>query len=310
MITTVTLNAAIDKTYYIAKFQPGTVHRVTRQIAEPGGKGNNVAKVVRLLGGEVAATGFAAGGNGVFIEDELNRRGIQASFVKASGESRLCLNMIDESTGESTEVLELGADIAETHIAELKETLRELARRSSVVALSGSLPPGTPGDLYVELIRIVKAEGARAFLDTSGKALSEALGAKPDFVKPNEHELAQWLGCDRLSEAECVEAARKLAAGGIAQVCVTLGEKGAVAFLDGKGYRVLPPKIEAVNTVGCGDSFVAGMAYGEDRGLAPEEKLRIAAAASAANAMSAKAGHIDEDRYQAYLRQVEVRPLP
>lgn len=309
MITAVTLNAAIDKTYYVTKFETGRVHRVTKQIAEPGGKGNNVAKIIRLLGGEVTASGFVAGGNGAVIERMLAERGIPTAFVQVQGESRLCLNIIDEESGESTEVLEQGPAVTEADVAKLKETIRTLAAKSKIVAFSGSLPQGAPSGLYGDLIAIARSKGAKVYLDTSGKALSESLAAKPDLIKPNEQELAQWLGKETLTEAEVIEAARKLADEGIRQVCVTLGGEGSVAILDGAAYRVKAPVIEAVNTVGCGDSFVGGMAYGEVQGWSPEERLRAATAAAAANAMSERAGHLEHERYEAYLSQVDVRPL-
>lgn len=306
MITTVTLNAAIDKTYYVNHFELGGVQRISRQISEPGGKGNNVAKVIALLGGEVTATGFVAGSSGSFIEKSLKDRGIQTSFVRVAGESRVCLNIIDESDGTSTELLEQGPVINENQVTEIKKTIHRLALQSSIVVLSGSLPPDAPADLYADLIGIIQSTNARVFLDTSGAGLSSGLKAQPYFVKPNETELAQWMGRDRLVEAAWVEAAQKLSGEGIAQVCVTLGDRGAIAFIDGKGYRVIPPSIQAVNTVGCGDSFVAGMAFAEERGDSPAEKLRIASAAAAANAMSDKAGHIDYKLFQDYVKQVQV----
>ncbi|TLS48745.1 1-phosphofructokinase [Paenibacillus antri] len=306
MIATVTLNSAIDKTYYLGGFGKGGVYRVARQIAEPGGKGNNVAKVARLLGAEVAASGFAAGANGAFIVGRLAERGIRTAFVQAQGESRICLNIIDETDGSSTELLEQGPVVTETDVAELKRTLRELASSSSIVVLSGSLPQGVPVSLYAELIETIRTANAKAYLDTSGAAFAAALQAKPDFVKPNEQELAAWLGRELRSEDEVAQAASSLAYLGIGAVCVTLGGRGAIAFLDGKGYRVKAPKLEAVNTVGCGDSFVAGMAYAAERGASPEERLRSAAAAAAANAMSDRAGHLELRRYKEYLNEVEV----
>ncbi|HEY4391398.1 MAG TPA: 1-phosphofructokinase [Paenibacillus sp.] len=309
MITTVTLNAAIDKTYYVHSFIPGEVHRVARQVAEPGGKGNNVAKVIRLLGGEVTASGFIAGNNGTFIEAGLQARGIDTAFIAAKGESRVCLNIMDESSGLSTELLEQGPAVGRSQIAQLKQNLLGLSRDSSIVVLSGSLPPGAPAELYAELISIVKTAGARAYLDTSGIAFSAGIEAKPHFVKPNEHELAVWLGKVSLTENESIEAAHKLSDEGISQVCVTLGERGTIAVIDGQGFRVNPPTIQAVNTVGCGDSFVAGMAYSESRGDSPAERLRIATAAAAANAMSERAGHIEDDVFQHFLHQVKVVPL-
>ncbi|WMT41395.1 1-phosphofructokinase family hexose kinase [Paenibacillus sp. D2_2] len=309
MITTVTLNAAIDKTYYVHSFISGEVHRVARQVAEPGGKGNNVAKVIRLLGGKVTASGFIAGNNGTFIEAGLQARGIDTAFIAANGESRVCLNIMDESSGLSTELLEQGPAVGRSQIAQLKQNLLGLARDSSIVVLSGSLPPGAPAELYAELISIVKTAGARAYLDTSGIAFSAGIEAKPHFVKPNEHELAVWLGKVSLTENESIEAAHKLSDEGISQVCVTLGERGTIAVIDGQGFRVNLPMIQAVNTVGCGDSFVAGMAYSESRGDSPAERLRIATAAAAANAMSERAGHIEDDVFQRFLHQVKVVPL-
>lgn len=309
MITTVTLNAAIDKTYYVPSFIPGEVHRVARQVAEPGGKGNNVAKVIRLLGGEVTASGFIAGNNGAFIETEMQARGIHTAFIAASGESRVCLNIMDEASGLSTELLEQGPVVGRAQLAQLKQDLLELARNSSIVVLSGSLLPGASAELYAELIGIVKEAGARAYLDTSGIALSAGIEAKPHFVKPNEHELAVWLGKVSLTENECIEAAKKLFDEGISQVCVTLGERGTIAVIERQVFRVSPPSIQAINTVGCGDSFVAGMAFSEACGDAPVDRLRIATAAAAANAMSERAGHIEEDVFNLYLHQVKVEPL-
>lgn len=309
MITTVTLNAAIDKTYYAHSFRLGEVQRVVRQIAEPGGKGNNVAKVIRLLGGNATSTGFIAGSSGSFIDDSLKQRGIETSFVRVPGESRVCLNIVDTSNGISTELLEAGPTIDGKHVKEIKKTLQRLAMESSIIVLSGSLPPGAPADLYSELISMIHTSKARAYLDTSGSALRSGLLARPYLVKPNKQELTALMGRELLHDADLIEAAEKVASVGIQQVCVTLGNRGAIAFIDGEGYWVTPPLIKPVNTVGCGDSFVAGMAFADDRGDSPKEMLRIACAASAANAMSDKAGHIDYTLFQEYLKQVKVVSL-
>ncbi|MEC0136810.1 1-phosphofructokinase family hexose kinase [Paenibacillus macerans] len=309
MITTVTLHAAIDRTYYVDEFSLGQVHRVARQVDEPGGKGNNVAKVIRQLGGQVTATGIIAGASGAFIERGLAERGIETAFVHAPGESRVCLNILDESSGSSTELLGQGPAITEPQIAAIKETLHSLAQKSSIVVLSGSLPAGAPENMYAELINIVRSAGAKAFLDTGGAAFSAGLTASPRFVKPNEQELAGWLGREPRELSEWVRAAQLLADQGIAEVCVTLGSRGAVAVLDGAGYVVTPPAIRPVNAVGCGDAFVAGMAYAEERGDSAADRLRTAAAAAAANAMSAKAGDIDYRLFREYESQVQIIAL-
>ncbi|MDN4602363.1 1-phosphofructokinase [Paenibacillus sp. F6_3S_P_1C] len=309
MITTVTLHAAIDRTLYVDKFGVGQVHRVTREVNEPGGKGNNVAKVIRQLGGQVMATGIIAGNNGVFIESSLTERGIQTDFIRSEGESRVCLNILDDSNGSSTELLGRGPTMSEAEVEAIKEKVHRLASQSSTVILSGSLPPGAPETLYAELIRIVRSADSRAFLDTGGTAFSVGLSATPHFVKPNEQELAEWLGQKPSEISECTRAAHMLANQGINEVCITLGSTGALAILNGTAYMVKPPAIQPVNTVGCGDAFVAGMAYASERGDSAESRLRTAVAAAAANAMSSKAGDIDYDLFEEYEHQVQVIPL-
>lgn len=306
MIATVTLNAAIDKTYYVSGFAAGSVHRVVRQIAEPGGKGNNVAKVITLLGGDVVATGCIAGSTGTFIEESLALRGIRTAFVRIPGESRICLNIVDELHVSSTELLEQGPSAGSSDLQALKETVRTLGSQASIVVLSGSLIPGGPADLYVELIGIARSGGARVYLDTSGEALINGIRSKPDLIKPNGQELAQLAGIRPTDYGQYAETAARLQAGGISQICVTMGELGALACIDGVVYRVRPPVVNAVNPVGCGDAFVAGFAYADELGLPAEERLRMATAAAAANAMSEKAGDLERELYERYLEEVRI----
>ncbi|MGC5772142.1 1-phosphofructokinase family hexose kinase [Paenibacillus pabuli] len=309
MITTVTLHAAIDRTLYVDKFGVGQVHRVTRQVNEPGGKGNNVAKVICQLGGQVTATGVIAGDSGVFIESSLTERGIRTSFIQSPGDSRVCLNILDDSSGSSTELLGQGPTMSGAEVEAIKKQVEELATQSSAVVMSGSLPPGAPNTLYAELIRLVRSAGARAFLDTGGTAFSAGLSASPHFVKPNEQELTEWLGKKPRDVSEWSRAAYMLADQGIDEVCITLGSNGALAVLNGTAYMVKPPSIQPVNTVGCGDAFVAGMAYSGERGDSSESRLRTAVAAAAANAMSTRAGDIDYVLFEQYEHQVQVIPL-
>ncbi|MDI4648264.1 1-phosphofructokinase family hexose kinase [Cohnella hashimotonis] len=309
MIATVTLNAAVDKTYYVSGFAAGAVQRVRRQIAEPGGKGNNVAKVVRLLGGDATATGFLAGSAGAFIEERLAAKGIRTSFVHISGESRTCLNIVDEANGASTELLEEGPAVGEAELAEIKDAVGRLGAQASVVVLSGSLPAGAPADLYAELVGIARSAGARVYLDASGEALALGIGAGPDLIKPNEEELGRLAGLRRLDASQLARTAAKLHSQGVRQVCATRGRQGAVACMDGQLYRVIAPSVSAVNAVGCGDAFVAGMAYADEMGLPPADRLRMAAAAAGAAAMTDRAGELDPEVYERLLGRVAVLTL-
>lgn len=306
-ITTVTLNAAIDKTYYLAEIVKGKVMRAQKVMAAAGGKGINVARVIRQLGHEdVAVTGFVGGYNGRFIAEQVRELGIAEEFVKVAGESRLCLNFIDRRDGSSTEVLEPGPDLWPEQAEEMKAKLRMLASQSRLVIFSGSIPQGLPGDFYADLIRIAASSGAEVFLDASGEPLAYGLEAVPQLIKPNEDEIRPWMtgsGEDALAAA-----LNQLMEKGISNVVVTLGAEGALAGIKGRIYRVHIPRVEAVNTVGCGDAFMAGFAYGYVRNWTPENCLRHAAAAGCANALSPIAGDLYVSDHEKLVQEVSVQP--
>jgi tagatose 6-phosphate kinase len=304
-ITTVTLNAAIDKTYYLSELAKGKVMRATRVMATAGGKGVNVARVLRQLGhGEVTATGFVGGYNGRFIAEQVRELGIAEEFVNVPGESRLCLNFIDRADGSSTEVLEPGPDLLPEQAQQMKGKLGSLAAQSRLVIFSGSIPQGLPSDLYADLIKIASSSGAEVFLDTSGAALSHGLEAGPQLIKPNEDEIRPWMS--GTGEQATAKAITRLMRKGLSHVVVTLGADGALAGIRGNLYRVRSPKMEVVNTVGCGDAFVAGFAYGHVQDWAPEQCLRHAAAAGCANALSPIAGDLRASDHEQFVRQVQV----
>jgi len=293
LITTVTLNAAVDKTYYVPAFAKGKVSRVERELSTAGGKGLNVARVLRQLGhADVAATGFIGGYNGQYIATRTREAGIRPEFVEVEGESRVCLNVIDGQDGSSTELLEPGPTIGEESLALFKERFVLLSRESAIVAISGSLPRGVPAGFYAELVGLAREAGAEALLDTSGEALALGSAALPSFVKPNEDEIAALLPGEQARDLRAGLSA--LAARGLPCVVATLGGAGAVAAVDGRLYRVRVPEIAPVNTVGSGDAFVAGYAFGRARGWTAEDCLKHAAAAGSANALSPRTGDVDD----------------
>lgn len=314
MITTVTFNAAVDKTYFLDQWKKNDVSRVRRVLSEPGGKGINVAKVVKDLGGQAVATGFVAGFNGQFIRSKLDEMEIPHQFLDVEGESRLCLNMMDASDGTSTELLEPGPTVTQENLDSMKKHLLQAVQNSQIIVLSGSLPAGVSADAYADIIGEIKATGTKVFLDTSGEALRNGVKAVPDFIKPNETEIAQLIG-EEITEhtgdlhERLLVHAHEIAGRGIENVCITLGGDGAVAVINGSGYRVKTPKITPVNTVGCGDAFVAGFAYAKEKGEAPEDCLRVAAAASVANAMERAAGSVKKENFESFLKEVQIEQV-
>ena len=309
MILTVTLNAAIDKRYVVDDCRMGEVNRVKECTYVPGGKGLNVSKPASIYGAEVVATGFVGGHAGNYIEEALNPFGIKSAFYHVEGESRSCINIWDEVNHVQTEFLEPGFTLTEEDFRGFEEKFRELVKDADVVAMSGSVPKGLDGTAYPRLVRIVKEAGKPVILDTSGKLLEMGIEAKPSMIKPNIDEIRMLTGksCDDLNEI--IEAARAIHQKGVEIVAVSLGADGSLAVSDEGVFRAVVPKIDAVNTVGCGDSMIAGFALGISEGLSLPETLRRASAISAAAAMREETGFFVMEDMERLLPQIQITKL-
>ncbi|WP_027086290.1 1-phosphofructokinase family hexose kinase [Cohnella panacarvi] len=316
MITSITLNAAIDKVHYINQFQIDKVNRVKEIVLEPGGKGNNVAKVAKLLGSSVIASGFLGGDTGRYIHTALLDKGIASEPVWARGHTREAFNIIDRIGGTQTEILEPGPIIMQEEWEAMRRKVRELAVKSKIVSFSGSLPRGIPMNAYAELIHIAKSEGALTILDSSGESLSRGIESGPFLCKPNRDELAELTGMELITKESIVEAARKILEMDVGMVVVSLDKQGSVVVTNHGISQIQPPDIEAVNTVGCGDALVGGIANFLDRMQSEkpssEELMEAAAwgtAAAASNARYPIAGHVNLEEFNRMLRQVRVERL-
>ena len=309
MILTVTLNSSIDKLYLMDSVHPETVMRVKEVHNTAGGKGLNVSRVAAGLGEPVIAMGFTGGFNGRYLESLITQPLIRAAFTHVAGETRCCINCWDLSDGRSTEYLEPGQPVTEEEIRLfLADFDRELPG-TDVVTVSGSVPKGVPDDFYRELIRRCRDAGKPALIDTSGKLLMGAAAEKPDFIKPNEDEIAQLTGRAFTTREEALRALKELHAGGIPRVVLSLGAEGALLVCDEGAFHGKPPEITPLNTVGCGDSMVAGFAVGLARRLPIAESFRMALAVSAANALSLFTGDFHPDDYAKLFPEVTIRSL-
>ena len=289
MITTVTLNAAVDKLYLVDELQAGGVTRVKECSATAGGKGLNVARVASILGENVLASGFVGGHSGRYVEEMLKDDLVRSDFVHVDGESRTCINIIDRS-GRSTEFLEPGVTVTGKDKSRFLEKFTQILKKSDVVVLSGSMPRGCNSEFYAELIRLVKADDCKVILDTSGESLKQGLKALPTMIKPNRDEISALLGTAVNSRDDVVRAAETLRDGGIPYVVVSMGKEGAILACREGIFEGNPPDVKVVNTVGCGDSMVAAFAAGFERGYPPGKALQFALAVSSANAMCRQTG--------------------
>jgi tagatose 6-phosphate kinase len=289
LITTVTLNVAVDKLYLVDQFQTGEVIRVKESNATAGGKGINVARVSSILGEKVLATGFVGGYTGQFVEEMLQKDGILHDFVHVNGESRTCINIIDQK-GKSTELLEPGILITDNNLSEFTDKFEKITRSSDVIVLSGSIPPGCGAGFYGELIKIAKRYGKTVILDTSGENLQLGIKSCPTLIKPNMDEIKALYGVDLNTKDDVIDAAKMLHNEGIPYVVVSMGKHGAIVVCDEGIYEGNPPDVKVVNTVGCGDSMVAAFAVSLSRKYTMEKSLKFALAVSSANAMCKQTG--------------------
>lgn len=309
MIVTVTLNAAIDKRYVIDSLKPYEVMRVKEVSATAGGKGLNVARVADIAGEKVKTMGFIGGYNGQYFKSLITEPNIVPDFTMTNGETRTCINVHDDATNSSTEFLEPGAPVSEGDITSFLAQYENGIQDADVIAISGSMPKGLPEDFYNTLIDIAKKQSKKVILDSSGASLKHALGAKPYMVKPNTDEIRQIMNVDINSEEDVVNAASKLHEGGIPIVAVSLGKDGVIVVSDEGAFHAAPPRITAVNTVGCGDSMVAGFSVGLARGNSIEDVIRFAVAVSAANALTDKTGSYDKKDFFELYPKVTIKKL-
>ena len=309
MILTVTLNAAIDKRYVVKEFQVGEVNRVAECTYTPGGKGLNVSKPASIAGAEVVATGFAGGHAGNYIVDSLKPFGIKSEFYHMDAESRSCINIWDEKNHVQTEFLEPGFTVSAEDFEGFCEKFKTLVPKADVVAMSGSVPKGLDGTAYQKLVSIVKEAGKKVILDTSGKLLEMGIEAKPTMVKPNIDEIRMLTGSHCDTGEELIEAGKKIHEAGIEIVVISLGADGSLLICEDGVYQAIVPRIDAVNTVGCGDSMIAGFALGFERGLSVQETLKLASAISASAALREETGFFVKEDMERILPQIEIKKL-
>lgn len=310
MILTVTLNPSIDKLYCVDHAETGTVMRVKYVNNSAGGKGLNVSRVAAIAGEAVRATGFVGGFSGAYLEKMIRDYGIETDFTSIGAETRSCINVRDLGSHVHTEFLEPGPHISEEELSAFRAQYQEALDGCEVVVLSGSVPAGVPANIYQELIALAAGKEKKTFLDTSGAALKEGLLSKPTLIKPNRDELYQLTGQKAENVTEGAEMAKFLREYyQIPMVILSLGKDGAIMACEDGLYQAKTPDIPVVNTVGCGDSMMAGMAVGLCRGMSVQKSLAYATAVATANAMSVYTGYFESEDLKKVQPLIQVNKL-
>ena len=289
MIATLTANPSIDRTVALeSQLTRGGVHRALSTVSEPGGKGVNVARVLTASGVQAMAVLPAAEGDPIL--EALTATGVRYCAIPTSGTARTNIT-VSEPGGTTTKINEPGATITPSTRRELFDVVLDLGRDATWVVLSGSLPPGISVGWYAELVQALRNTSCKVAVDTSDApllALAEAFpGAAPDLIKPNSEELAQLTGVDgqhleRAAESgdptAAVDAGRILLSRGVGAVLATLGAAGAVLVTPEGAWFATPPAIDAISTVGAGDSSLAGYILADIERSSPADRLRRAVA--------------------------------
>lgn len=307
-------NPALDRLQTVSTFVPFEVNRVTSVRSIPGGKGLIVARASRRMGATVTAHGFAGGRVGRVIRDGCVDLGVADHHVEIAGETRVTPVIIEQETGRSTVLNELGPEVSTTEQATLLAGLTAVVRPGDVVVSTGSLPPGCDVGLHARVARLAIAAGALAIIDAHGDALRAVISdlqADPVVgsmvVKPNVSELGEVLARDLSSLDASVAAVRALSDQTGATFVITRGSEGAVLAGD-ESLVVNSPQVETVNATGSGDSFLAGLAVALGGGATASEALALGAAMGAANASSLvpdiDAEQVDELRTQVTVASV------
>jgi len=281
MITTVTLNPAIDRTIIVSKFDYGSVNRVVSSREDIGGKGINVARILLALGSDAKAIGFIGRNNYPQVEALLKGDAIPTEFVSIDAPTRINTKLLEISTHTTTDINEAGFAVSAQEIEEVRRLILACADNSNFLVLSGSVPKGLPSSIYREMIEMIPSH-CKIALDADGLLLMEGLKASPFLIKPNIHELESALGRTLSSHQEIVDAAAGLILMyGISCVLVSMGADGSILVTADQALFASPLPVDVRGTVGAGDSMLAGFIHGLSRGCDIKSSLSWATACGA-----------------------------
>jgi 1-phosphofructokinase family hexose kinase len=287
MVNTLTLNPAMDRNLYLNGIVKGITNRAHEYIDTVGGKGTHVSMNLSQLGLMNRAFGVAHGETGLRILAGMERFGVITRFVcREENQSRTNYVLIDEKDKSCTTISEKGVALTERDFEDLLALMQAEIAVGDTLVFSGDASNCPDPFIYNRIAAELRDKKLKLFVDASGETLRKSLEFSPYLIKPNQNELEDICGFKISGENDVLRAIASLDSYGIGVVAVSLGKKGAVVRFGGETYRTVPPEVEVASTAGCGDSFLAAILFGCERGMPHDKTLRLATAVSSATAAS------------------------
>lgn len=255
MIYTVTANPSIDYIVQINELTVGEINRSKYDTKLPGGKGINVTRILGELKADSTALGFVGNATGIMFEKLLEKHNLSTDFTHVNDDTRI--NVKVKADNDETEINGAGPNISIDEQNELLDKIKQLTSEDTVI-VSGSLARGLSQEFYLEIARIANEQGAEFVIDTTGQALLDTLSFHPFVIKPNHHELAELFNVEIKSDEDIVKYAKKLIELGAKNVLVSMASDGAILVTNDQVFKCNAPKGIVINSVGAGDSMIAG----------------------------------------------------
>jgi 1-phosphofructokinase family hexose kinase len=308
MIITVTLNTAIDRTFFINEFKWGQTIRASTTAIGMGGKATDASWILGELGYPNLAMGFAAGDAGRQMKKMLEVRGCKTDFVWVQGETRTNIIIInEEGKGQST-LTSRGLVIGENDVRRFWKKFHVNLGNAHCVVIGGSVPDGIDPSIYTRMVRTAREAGLPVIFDASGPGLAAGLEGHPTIVKPNLDEIS-WLAGYKVSSTEqAYQVAKELQTKYHTDFIVTLGKEGALAVLSDRAYIIPVINIPVVSTAGAGDGVLAGLSAAFSSGKPIEDGLRLGFAAAAAVCLTPATADCHREDISTLLPKVQLIP--
>ncbi len=308
-IYTVTLNPTLDITYTIEEFVFGQPVKASQMVKCPGGKGINVSLALHAMGTESVAVALIGGHTGEEVRETLREMGLNFQFIKIENETRTNVIVLSRRDGRELIIRSAGPGVREKETEEVRALISRVARPPGFLVLSGSLPPGIKDDIYASLVAYGKSQGMKTALDADGDALRKGIQACPHLIKPNVEELSRLAGRSLSGVEEILDYARELVKGGVDTVAVSMGGEGGLLVNKYGAWLGEVEKVPREETVGAGDSMLAGLITAMIQGKSTQEILFMGLAYGVSAVLNTGPGLCEPKTYAKARQMVKVRRL-